>query len=122
MHQEDLSTLAGSGNVAIHGGFPNPALDRIGQGNKLALDLNKSLVRHPSSTYIFRITSHGNEAEGIYDGDLTLIDRSLQPRPSDLVLAWQASGFILCRYSLMNPHDTFWGVVSSTIHERRTHV
>ncbi|MBC7707938.1 hypothetical protein H7Y63_01835 [Polaromonas sp.] len=119
MYQEDLSTLASSGNVAVHGGFPNPAVDRMGQGNKLALDLNASLIKHPSSTYLFRITGHGNDAEGIFDGDLALIDRSLQPRPSDLVLVWQAGGFVLCRYSQMDRRDTFWGVVSSTVHERR---
>lgn len=122
MYQDDLSTLAGSGNVAIHGGFPNPALNRIGQGGKLALDLNQALIKHPSSTYLFRITGSNNDADGIFAGDLALIDRSLQPRASDLVLAWQASGFILCTYDKMSQQDTFWGVVSSTIHERRLHI
>ncbi|MDL2342381.1 MAG: S24 family peptidase [Patescibacteria group bacterium] len=122
MHQEDLSTLADSGNVAIHGGFPNPALDRIGQGSKLALDLNAALIKHPSSTYLFRVRGHSSEPDGIFDGDLALIDRSLLPRTDDLVLVWQASGFVLCHYNRMDPHDTFWGVISSTIHERRQHL
>ena len=65
MHQEDLSALASSGNVAIHGGFPNPALDRIGQGSKLALDLNQSMIKHPRSSYLFRIAGIVMKPKGL---------------------------------------------------------
>lgn len=108
MYQEDLNAMANSGNITIHNGFPNPALEHNGQGAKLALDLNKLLIKHPSSTYLFRV--NGSK------GDLVLIDRSLAAHSHDLVLIWQAgSGFNICRYNQISPQDTFWGVVSHTI-------
>ncbi|MDB5185321.1 MAG: peptidase [Candidatus Saccharibacteria bacterium] len=119
--QDDLQTLASSDPdaVSIHSGFPNPALDRIGKGSKLALDLNALLIQHPSSTYLFRIAGHGHESYGLFDGDIAVIDRGLQPRASDLVLAWQPAGFIICLFGKLQLHDSLWGVVSTTIHQRQ---
>ncbi|MDB5175223.1 MAG: peptidase [Candidatus Saccharibacteria bacterium] len=123
MDQDNLQALADSGAVSLHSGFPNPALDRLGQGTKLALDLNQIFIQHPSSTYLFRVAGHGHENYGLYDGDVAIIDRSLQPRANDLVLAWQAAGFIICSYSHLNKQfDSLWGVVSTTIHRRRQSV
>ena len=118
--QDDLSTVANSDTVSIHTGFPNPALDRIGRGSgKLALDLNQLFIHHPSSTYLFRIAGHGWQADGIFDGDIALIDRSLHPRENDIVIAWEAAGFAICRYKAMVHQDQYWGVVSTVIHETR---
>ena len=119
MDQEDIGTLASSGNVSLHRGFPNPALDRLTQGSKLALDLNKLLIRHPISTYLFRISGHEAEDQGFFDGDLAIVDRALSPRPQDTVLAWRGASFTLCRYSHLRAEDTFWGVISTTIHQLR---
>lgn len=113
----DLPAMADSDGVSIHSGFPNPALDNHGQSPRLALDINRLLVRHPSSTYLFRIAGHQWSDQGIYDGDTAVIDRSVQQHPSDLVLTWQDSGFKLCRQRQPNADEPAWGIVVAVIHQ-----
>lgn len=111
--------MAGSDGVSVHSGFPNPAADRRGQGPGLALDFNKLLVRHPSSTYLFRVAGHNWAALGIYDGDVAVIDRALQAGPGDLLVAWQGNALRLCRQNQLTPEDKPWGVVTAVIHQYR---
>jgi DNA polymerase V len=113
---DSSSPLATLNGVSIHSGFPNPATDRTGPGTPLALDLNRLLIRHPSSTYLFKIAGHGWEQLGIFDCDIALIDRALPPHAKDLVIAWQASGFRFCRWAALQADDVLWGVVSAVIH------
>jgi DNA polymerase V len=113
----DLQAMADSDGVSIHSGFPNPALDRRGQGPRLALDINQLLVRHPSSTYLFRISGHRWSDQGIYDGDIAVIDRSKERRPTDLVIIWQDSGFVLCRQRQVVTDEVAWGAVTAIIHQ-----
>ncbi|HTB48886.1 MAG TPA: S24 family peptidase [Verrucomicrobiae bacterium] len=115
--QDDLQTMANSDGVSIHSGFPNPALDRRGQGPRLALDIDQLLVRNPSSTYLFRIAGHRWSDQGIYDGDIAVIDRSVQRRPTDLVVIWQDTSFGLCRHRQLRSGEEAWGVVTATIHQ-----
>jgi DNA polymerase V len=114
---EGITDLASSEGVSVHSGFPNPALDRRGQGRQLALDINQLLVKHPSSTYLFRIAGHRWSDQGIYDGDIAVIDRSADQRPSDLVIVWQSDGFELCRQRQLRVDDAPWGVVTAIIHQ-----
>jgi len=116
---EDSATLApgdtGTTSV-VHAGFPNPAADRSGS----PLSLDKLLIRHPSSTYFFRLRGHQWEDAGIFDGDIAVIDRALTPREQDLVVCWQESGeFYLTRWKRAHKQN-IWGVVSSVIHPRKT--
>src|SRR5260370_1434092 len=115
--EDDLEIMARGDGVSVHTGFPNPALDRRGQGPQLALDINQLLIRHPSSTYLFRISGHQWSDQGIYDGDVAVIDRGTNQRPSDLVIAWQTSGFILCRQRQLTASEETWGVVTAVIHQ-----
>jgi DNA polymerase V len=115
--QNDPQTMAHGDGVSVHSGFPNPALDRRGQG--LALNLNQLLVRHPSSTYLFRVAGHHWASQGVYDGDVAVIDRALQAKGSDLIVAWRADGSRLCRQHQLTPEDKPWGVVTAIIHQYR---
>lgn len=118
MH-DDLETLARSDGVSVHSGFPNPAADQRNRTTGLALDLNQLLVRHPSSTYLFRVAGHHWASQGVYDGDIAVIDRALQARPSDLLVAWKTDGSRLCRQHQLTPEDKPWGVVTAIIHQYR---
>jgi len=115
---ESLTNLAGSDGVSVHTGFPNPALDRRGQ-QALALDLNGLLVSHPSSTYLFRIAGHRWSDQGIYDGDVAVIDRSASQRPAGLVIVWRDGGFVICRRRQLAADETVWGVITAVIHQYR---
>ena len=114
---ESFTGMADSDGVSVHSGFPNPALDRRGQGARLALDLNQLLIKHPSSTYLFRVEGHQWSDQGIYDGDIAVIDRVLEPRSTDLVIAWRLTGSTLCRRRQLTSGDEVWGVVTTIIHQ-----
>lgn len=116
---EDIRDLAGSDGVSVHSGFPNPALDHRGQGAHLALDLNQLLVQRPSSTYLFKVTGHHWADQGVYDGDVAVIDRALQAGPSDLIVTWRIEGASICRQHQLTPEDRPWGVVTAIIHQYR---
>lgn len=116
---EDFADLAGSDGVSVHAGFPNPALDMDGQGPRLALDINQLLIRHPSSTYLFRVAGHRWGGQGIYDGDIAVIDRAAGPRPGDLVIVCQDDSFQLCRQRQLRPGEAAWGVITATVHRYR---
>lgn len=114
---EDMATMAGSDGVSIHSGFPNPALDQRGRRQPLALDLNQLLIKRPSSTYLFRISGHTWADQGVYDGDVAVIDRARRGRLNDLVVIWQSSGFALCRRRQLSGEDEPLGVVTAIIHQ-----
>lgn len=117
--ENDSQTMAGSDGVSVHTGFPNPALDQARNTGRLSLDINRLLIRHSESTYLFRVSGHDLADQGIYDGDVAVIDRALDARSSDLVIAWRASGSTICRRHRMEPEDQLWGVVTAVIHQYR---
>lgn len=106
---EDFNNL--DSGVSLHRGFPNPAE----QG--LSLDLNQLVIKHPSSTYLFKVSGHSWSDQGIYDGDLAVIDRGLNVKPNDLVVAWQDSGFTILKRRHLTDNETAWGVISAVIHQ-----
>lgn len=114
---DDLQAVAGSDGVSVHSGFPNPAAERLGQGAPLALDINRLLIKHPSSSYLFRVAGHRWTDQGIYDGDIAVIDRALRPQAGDIVIAWQNESLMLCRQSQLTPDGHVWGVITSIIHQ-----
>ena len=122
--QDDLETMAFSNEsygdgVSVHAGFPNPAADRRRSGVQLSLDLNQHLIKRPSSSFLFRVAGHAWASDGVFDGDIAIIDRALPPRATDLVIIWQSSGFSLCRQRQLTLEDEPLGVVTSIIHQYR---
>ncbi|MBP6385921.1 MAG: translesion error-prone DNA polymerase V autoproteolytic subunit [Pseudarcicella sp.] len=61
--------------AGISAGFPSPALDFI----DISIDLNKHLIKHPSATFYGRVKGDSLKNAGIHNGDLLIIDRSLEP-------------------------------------------
>lgn len=59
----------------ISAGFPSPALDFV----DLSIDLNKHLIKNPSATFYGRVKGDSLKNAGITNGDLLIIDRSLEP-------------------------------------------
>lgn len=67
----------------VKAGFPSPAEEYI----EAKLDLNSYLIQHPSSTYMVRIEGDSMIGAGIYSGDMAVVDRSLEPKNQDIVIA-----------------------------------
>ena len=68
---------------AVVAGFPSPAEQYL----EPPLDLNEFLVRHPAATYFVRVVGDSMVRAGIQDGDLLVVDRSLDPADGDVVIA-----------------------------------
>lgn len=64
-------------------GFPSPATDYMEE----ALDLNTFLVRHKAATYAFAVKGQSMRDAGIHDGDKVLVDRSVDPKHGQIVVA-----------------------------------
>lgn len=101
-------------NILLTRGFPNPGASSLDQ--PLALDLNHLLIKRPSSSFIFRISGHAYSDQGIYDGDLVIIDRGTNASPSDLIIAWVDNTFKLMRLRHLSSEVSSWGVVKTVIH------
>jgi len=77
----------------VAAGFPSPADDYVDVG----IDLNDQLIHHPTSTFFLRVSGDSMNGAGIHDGDLLVVDRSLDPRPGRVVVAVLDGGFTLKR-------------------------
>lgn len=80
----------------ISAGFPSPALDFI----DLSIDLNRHLVKHPSSTFYGRVKGDSMKDAGIHDGDLLVIDKSLNPTNDKIAVCYIDGEFTLKRIRL----------------------
>ena len=70
-----------SGTVVA--GFPSPAEQYL----EPPLDLNELLVKRPAATFFVRVQGDSMIGEGIHDGDLLVVDRSLRPASGDVIIA-----------------------------------
>ncbi len=77
----------------ISAGFPSPAMDFT----DLTIDLNKHLIKHPSSTFYGRVKGQSMKDEGINDGDLLVIDKSLQPADGKIAVCYLDGEFTIKR-------------------------
>ena len=64
-------------------GFPSAADDFI--ENKL--DLNEYLIKHPAATIFAWAKGDSLIGKGIFNGDLLIIDRSIEPEQNQIVVA-----------------------------------
>ena len=86
--EEQLPGMAQSG---IHAGFPSPATDYMTQ----AIDLNKELVRHPAATFYGRVVGDSMIDAGVEEGDILVIDKSLEAREGDMAVCFVDGEFTL---------------------------
>jgi DNA polymerase V len=77
----------------VSAGFPSPALDFV----DISIDLNKHLIDHPSATYYGRVQGESMKDAGINDGDLIIIDKSLEPSNGKIAVCYLDGEFTLKR-------------------------
>ena len=118
---------------SVSAGFPSPADDFV----ETKLDLNEHLIRHPSATFFVRASGDSMIGAGIYNKDILIVDRSLDPVNNAVVIAALDGELIVKRFYKKNGHvflvaenkdyktmdltdnETFsiWGVVTYVIHK-----
>ncbi len=111
----DSNTISQDDGVSIHAGFPNPAADQ----RLHSLDLNSLLIERPSSTFMFRIRGEEGITQGIFDGDIAVVDRAASARTNDFVLWHDDQGFRFSRPGRVAPGGAVWGVITAVIHQYR---
>ncbi len=77
----------------ISAGFPSPAEDFL----DLKIDLNKELVKNPSATFYGRVKGNSMKDVGIDDGDLLVIDKSVEPRDGKIAVCFIDGEFTIKR-------------------------
>ena len=117
----------------VHAGFPSPADDFI----EKRVDVDDLVVRRPHATFLLKVSGHSMSEAGILDGDFLVVDKSLQPRTGDVVVAAVDGEFAVKRYIkrsgrivLAAEHPdyaeivvgadsdvTVWGVVSGVVRQ-----
>jgi DNA polymerase V len=70
-------------SAKVAAGFPSAADDHL----EAELDLNKYLIKHPSATFFVRAKGDSMQEAGIFDNDLLIVDRSLDYKNNDIVIA-----------------------------------
>ncbi len=70
-------------SCTVSAGFASPADDYL-EGT---LDLNEYLISHPAATFYCRVSGQSMQGLGILDGCLLVVDRALDARHGDIILA-----------------------------------
>lgn len=103
----------------IEAGGPFP-LDEDG-GEEISLDA--LLMQNPQATFFMRVEGGSLVHEGIFSGDIVVIDRSKQARQDDMVLVVLDDAFSICRlsdFARTGGMVVVWGVVVASVHMFRT--
>ena len=119
----------------VGAGFPSPATDYIEDD----IDLNSHLITNAPATFIIRVQGKSMTNVCIYDGDLLIVDKSLNPKNFSTVIANVNEELVVKtliksketnyltsgskntsdRINLTdNPEIIIWGVVTYVIHKQ----
>lgn len=84
----------------VRAGFPSPAQDYMDK----TLDFNKELIEHPAATFYAKVVGQSMINAGIDEGDIVVIDKSLEPRQNDIVIAFVNGEFTMKYLDLSERH------------------
>ncbi|MDG1989802.1 MAG: translesion error-prone DNA polymerase V autoproteolytic subunit [Dehalococcoidia bacterium] len=116
----------------VSAGFPSPADDFI----QSKIDINDLLIDHPASTYFITVSGNSMLDAGIRDGDLLIVDRSLDYVNGKIVIVILEGDFLVKKIYIKSTkvflvaansdykdievtdemNCTIWGVVTYVIH------
>ena len=117
----------------VGAGFPSPATDYVEDD----IDLNAHLIKNIPSTFLIRVQGKSMNTIGIHNGDLLVVDKSLDPKNFSTVVvnineelvvknlvkennqSFLTSGSKELKDKINlteNPEISIWGVVTYVIH------
>lgn len=119
----------------IETGFPSPAGDHL----EKALNLEELIVLRPTATFYVRVEGNAMRASGIHDGDILVVDRSLNATDGSILVVTLEEEILIRRFirqgsrSFLVTDDTktvpipvddntdwmIWGVVTHLVHRFR---
>jgi DNA polymerase V len=118
-------------DIGISAGFPSPADDFI----ELTINLNKEFIKNKDTTFFARVKGHSMKNAGIFDGDLLIIDKSIEPQNNKIAICQIDGEFTVKRIKIekdiiwliaenedykpikVTPENDFiiWGIVTNSI-------
>ena len=119
----------------VPAGFPSPADDFI----EMEINIQDYIVKNKEATFCVKVEGTSMTKAGINTGDIMIVDRSLNPKHNDIVLAVIDGEFTVKRLAvnnesiyLMPENDSFspiqinesmdfqiWGIITHIIHKAR---
>jgi DNA polymerase V len=81
---------------SVKAGFPSPATDY----EEAKLDLNTHLIANPNATFFVHIDGDSMIDAKIQSGDIAIVDRSLEARNGDVILAVIDGDFTIKRLEI----------------------
>ena len=91
-------------DAGIKAGFPSPAQDYLTG----TIDLNRELIRHRETTFLARVSGNSLNDAGICDGDIVVIDKSLEAKNGDFVVAFVDGEFTLKEFRFDEKNNCAW--------------
>jgi len=116
----------------VPAGFPSPADDHL----EASIDLNRQYIKHPAATFFVKVQGHSMIEAGIHNGDMLVVDRSLEAQSGSIVVA-AVNGELTVKRLWLNEDEVWllpenieyqpvqikggmelhiWGVVAHVIH------
>lgn len=100
---EWLSRLSLALAPNIKAGFPSPADDYL----RDSLDFNRDLIKNPEATFYGRVSGDSMRDAGINEGDIAVIDRSLQSADGDVIVAYVNEEFTIKYLDLTHKEEGY---------------
>ena len=82
----------------IQAGVPSPAQGSFAD----SVDLNHELINNPAATFCARVIGDSMIDSGINEGDMLIIDRSLEPHDGDIAVCFIDGDFTVKRILIAN--------------------
>jgi len=82
----------------IQAGFPSPAQGSFAD----SVDLNHELINNPAATFCARVIGDSMIDSGINEGDMLIIDRSIEPKDGDIAVCFIDGDFTVKRILIKN--------------------
>ena len=119
----------------ISAGFPSPAEEYL----EVVLDLNDELIKNATATFYGRVKGNSMVEANIKDGDILVIDKSLEAVNGDIAVFYLNGEFTVKRLKVekgnvwlmpynkdfapnkVSPDSEFriWGIVTNIVHKTR---
>ena len=74
----------------VSAGFPSPADDF----KELRISIDQEVVRNEEATFYARVSGESMQGAGLDDGDLLVIDRSIEPKDNKIAVCFIDGSFL----------------------------
>jgi DNA polymerase V len=86
----------------LKAGFPSPADDFLED----KIDFNKEFIRNKNATFYARVNGNSMKDAGIFDGDILVVDRSIEPQNDKIAVCVIDGEFTVKRIRIEK--ETVW--------------